>query len=147
MRSLRNRLFLALLAGERDPRFKRVAPVAFSVDMIGLTAKQYNDPTYKAQFLQGLLDGSSIIAETRRLMIASSPLYFCSKLPKTQLHSAEKDKITPAAQGDLLFNAMKELGLQNRVQVFVYPGRDHNNIADGNTELNTRINNFFAELY
>ncbi len=47
---------VALLAGERDQRFKRVAPVAFNVDFIGLTANQYNDRTYKEQFLTGLIN-------------------------------------------------------------------------------------------
>ena len=42
---------VALLAGIRDQRFKRVAPVAFNSDFVALTAQLYNDPTYKAQFL------------------------------------------------------------------------------------------------
>ncbi|MET3878858.1 prolyl oligopeptidase family serine peptidase [Chitinophaga sp. OAE865] len=138
---------VALLAGERDGRFKRVAPVAFNVDFIGLTAQLYNDRTYKEQFLTGLVNGTMTIAETRQLMIASSPLYFCSRLPKTQLHCGEKDRITPASQGELLFNRMKDLGLEDKVKLFIYPDRTHDDITTNNTELQTRINQFFGELW
>lgn len=138
---------VALLTGERDKRFKLVAPVAFSVDFIGLTSTHQNDPTYKAQFLDELIKGTATIAETRMKLIASSPLYFCNQLPETQMHCAENDKITPATQGELLFNTMKKLGLQDRVELFIYKNRDHNNIATGNTEMEERINTFFHQLY
>lgn len=138
---------VGLLAGERDQRFKRVVPVAFNVDFIGLTAAQYNDRTYKEQFLTGLIDGTANIAETRRLMIAASPLYFCERLPKTQLHCAEKDKITPAAQGQMLVDRMKEMGLADSVELFIYPGREHHTIGTNNPEMETRITGFFSELW
>ncbi|AXY77220.1 hypothetical protein D3H65_25970 [Paraflavitalea soli] len=137
---------VALLAGERDQRFKRVAAVAFNADFIGLTAQLYNDPTYREQFMSGLINGTTTIAGVRQLMIASSPLYFCSRLPKTQLHCAQNDRITPAAQGELLFNTMKTLGLQHQVELFIYPNRDHDNIATGNTEMAITINTFFSTL-
>ncbi len=50
---------VALLAGIRDQRFKLVAPVAFNSDFVGLTAQHYNDPAYKAQFLNGLINGTA----------------------------------------------------------------------------------------
>lgn len=136
---------VALLAGIRDPRFKRVAPVAFNSDFVALTAQLYNDPTYKGQFLNGLIDGTATIAETRQLIIASSPFYFCKRIPKAQLHAAQNDRITPASQAQLLFNEMKKLGVGDRAALFIYPNRDHNNIATGNTELESRINTFFSE--
>lgn len=135
---------VALLAGIRDPRFKRVAPVAFNSDFVTLTAGLYNDPTYKAQFLDGLLNGTATIAQTRQLIIASSPLYFAQRVPKAQLHAAQNDRITPAAQAELLFNEMKNQGLGDRVTLFIYPNLDHSNIATGNTELENRINTFFS---
>jgi dipeptidyl aminopeptidase/acylaminoacyl peptidase len=138
---------VALLTGERDQRFKRLAPVAFNVDFVGLTAMLYNDPIYKAQFLDGLIGGTASIAETRRNMIASSPIYFCSRLPKTQLHCAANDRITPVAQGEMLMKAMKDLGLEDRVELFIYPNRDHSTIGTGNTEMENRIRGFFSELW
>lgn len=138
---------VALLAGIRDQRFKRVAPVAFNSDFISLTEQLYNDPTYKAQFLDGLLTGTSTIAQTRQLMIASSPFYFAKRVPKAQLHAAQNDRITPAAQAELLFNEMTRQGVSDRASLFIYPNRDHSNIATGNTELESRINSFFSELW
>ncbi|MCH5715629.1 alpha/beta hydrolase family protein [Niabella hibiscisoli] len=135
---------VALLTGIRDQRFKRVAPVAFNSDFIGLTAQLYNDPTYKAQFLDGLINGHITIAATRQRLIASSPFYFCKRLTKAQLHAAQNDRITPASQAELPFNEMKKQGVGDRVTLFIYPGRDHNNIATGNTELESRINAFLA---
>ncbi|MCD2423217.1 prolyl oligopeptidase family serine peptidase [Niabella pedocola] len=137
---------VALLAGIRDQRFKRVAPVAFNSDFIALTAALYNDPTYKRQFIEALINGTATIAETRKRMIAASPVYFCNRLPKTQLHCGQNDRITPATQAELLFNEMKKSGAGDRVALFIYPDRDHNNIATGNAELENRINTFFNEL-
>lgn len=137
---------VALLAGERDQRFKRVAPVAFNVDFIGMTANNQNDPTYQAQFLTELINGSSSIAETRTKMIASSPLYFYNRLPKTQMHCAANDQITPPSQGQLLYDAMKNGGMQDKAEFYMYPNRDHSNIASGNTEMESRINSFFSGL-
>ena len=135
---------VALLAGIRDQRFKRVAPVAFNSDFIALTAQHYNDPTYKVQFLDGLIKGTSTIAQTRQLIIGSSPFYFCKQIPKAQLHAAQNDRITPAAQAELLFNEMKNQGVGDRATLFIYPNLDHSNIATGNTELENRINTFFS---
>lgn len=136
---------VALLAGIRDSRFKRIAPVAFNSDFMNLTAQLYNDPTYKGQFLDGLLNGTASIAQTRQRIIASSPLYFCSRIPKAQLHAAQNDRITPVSQAELLYNGMKKQGLGDRVTLFIYPARDHSNIATANTELESRINTFFSE--
>ena len=135
---------VALLTSIRDQRFKRVAPVAFNSDFLALTAQFYNDPTYKAQFLDGLLNGTSTIAQTRQLIIASSPFYFAKRIPKAQLHAAQNDRITPASQAELLFNEMKKQGVGDRAALFIYPDRDHSNITTGNTELESRINAFFS---
>lgn len=136
---------VALLAGIRDQRFKRVAPVAFNSDFVALTAQLYNDPTYKAQFLDSLFSGASTITRTRQLIIASSPFYFSKRIPKAQLHAAQNDRITPASQAELLLNEMKQQGVGDRATLFIYPNRDHSNIATGNTELESRINTFFSE--
>jgi dienelactone hydrolase len=139
---------VALLVAERDKRIKRAAAVAFPTDLLGLTAEYQQDPTYQFQFLNALVNGTATLEETRIKMIASSPLYFCSQLPKTQIHFGEKDNITPAAQGQLLFNAMKTLGLQDRIEMFVYKGRSHSDIGNNNNnEMGDRIQSFFRQLW
>lgn len=138
---------VALLVAERDKRVKRAAAVAFPTDLLGLTADYQHDSTYQFQFLNALVKGAATLEETRIKMIASSPLYFCSQLPKTQIHFGDKDKITPATQGRLLFNAMEQLGLQYRIEMFVYEGLAHSNIGTNNNEMDNRIQNFFHQLW
>lgn len=138
---------VALLVAERDKRVKRAAAVAFPSDLIGLTAKYQRDPTYRFQFLDALIGGAATLEQTRIKIIASSPLHFCSGLPKTQIHFGDKDQITPAAQGQLLVNAMKSLGLQDRIESFVYSDRTHSNIGTNNNEMEERIQSFFHQLW
>jgi hypothetical protein len=90
---------------------------------------------------------SATLEETRLKLMASSPLYFCRQLPKTQIHFGDKDNITAAIQGDMLFNAMKTAGLQDRMEFFVYKDRTHQNIGTDNDEMENRINDFFSQLY
>jgi dipeptidyl aminopeptidase/acylaminoacyl peptidase len=80
-------------------------------------------------------------------MIASSPLYFCRQLPKTQMHFGDKDNITPAAQGEMLFTAMQSAGMADSIEFFVYKGREHSDIGTNNNEMEERINTFFHQLY
>ncbi|QHT67416.1 prolyl oligopeptidase family serine peptidase [Rhodocytophaga rosea] len=138
---------VALLMAERDKRVKLAVGVAFPTALIGLTAKHQNDPTYKSQFLQDLMDGSKSVTETRQKMIASSPLFFCESLPKTQIHFGAEDTITPAEQGDLLHNRLKESGLESILEFYTYPGRSHANIASDNHELTNRIQTFLSQLF
>lgn len=137
---------VALLVAERDKRVKLAAGVAFPTDLLSLTAFHQNDDTYRFQFLDALINKNSTIEETRFKMIASSPLYFCRYLPKTQMHFGQKDEITPASQGQMLLNAMKDAGLESNIQLFIYPDRAHSNIADNNPEMEQRIRLFFDEL-
>jgi dienelactone hydrolase len=138
---------VALLMSERDKGVKLAVGVAFPTDLIGLTAKHQNDPTYKSQFLQDLMDGSMSVTETRQKMIASSPLFFCESLPKTQIHFGSEDMITPAEQGDLLHNRLKELGLESILEFYTYQGKSHTNIANDNQELTNRIQTFLSQLF
>jgi dipeptidyl aminopeptidase/acylaminoacyl peptidase len=138
---------VALLMAERDKRVKRAAAVAFPSDLLGLTASHQGDPTYRFQFLDALINGTVTLKQARTKMIASSPLYFCSQLPKTQIHFGDKDEITPATQGQLLFNAMKSLGLQDTLESFLYKDRTHTNIGTNNNEMGERIQNFFNQLW
>jgi dienelactone hydrolase len=137
---------VALLMAERDKRIKLAVGIAFPSDLLALTATHVNDDTYQFQFLTALIEKRASLEETRRKMIASSPLYFCQQLPKTQIHYGKNDKITPATQGELLLNAMKALSMEDKIDLFIYPGRSHSDIANNNTELETRIHEFFEEL-
>jgi dienelactone hydrolase len=67
------------------------------------------------------------------------------QLPKTQIHYGKNDSITPATQGELLLNAMKALSMEDKIDFFIYPGRSHSDIANNNTELETRIHEFFEK--
>jgi pimeloyl-ACP methyl ester carboxylesterase len=137
---------VALLMAARDKRVKRAAAIAFPSDLLGLTASHQQDPTYRFQFLDALINGGATLEETRTKMIASSPLYFCSELAKTQMHFGEKDDITPALQGQMLFNALP-VGLKDSVKLFIYKDRTHATIGSNNHEMEERIQNFFSELW
>ena len=138
---------VAMLMAERDKRVKRAVGVAFPTELLAQTATHTKDPTYRFQFLDSLIDGKMTISQARLRMIASSPYYFYRQLPKTQIHFAEKDDITPVTQGQKLFDAMKAAGLDGDMQYFIYNGRDHHNIGDKNTEMEDRISQFFKQLY
>lgn len=135
---------VALLAAIRDPRVKLAAGVAFPADLIELTASHQNDDTYRFQFLDALLNKTATLEETRLKMIASSPLYFVKDLPKTQVHFGAKDVITPPGQGQKLMNAMKALGLEDRMELFIYP--DYTHEMGNNPEMEARIKTFFSQL-
>jgi dienelactone hydrolase len=138
---------VALLMTERDKRVKLAVGVAFPSDLLGLTKTHQQDATYQFQFLNALINNSATLEETRIKMIASSPLYFCRQLPKTQIHFGDKDDITPSSQGEMLFNAMKNSGLEDRMEFYLYKDRTHTNVGSNNTEMEERINTFFRQLY
>jgi len=137
---------VALLVAERDKRVKLTVGVAFPSNLLTLTAAHQNDPSYKFQFLDALINQNSTPEETRLRMLASSPLYFCHHLPKTQIHYGQKDEITPASQGQMILNAMKNLALEGNIELFIYPDRNHSNIGDNNPEMEQHIQQFFGEL-
>lgn len=93
------------------------------------------------------LRGQSLSIEaTRMKMIASSPMYFYQHLPKTQLHFGKNDKITPAYQGEMLYNKMKESELEDNIEYFIYNNRDHHSIGNNNPEMEERIKSFFEQI-
>ncbi|HEY8954719.1 alpha/beta hydrolase family protein [Chitinophaga sp.] len=137
---------VALLMAERDQRVKLAAAVAFPADLLALTAANQHDPTYKFQFLDALINGSATLEETRKKLLAASPLYFCNHLPEIQAHFGDQDNITPPAQGELLRNAMKDAGKEADIGLFIYKGRGHENIGNNNLEMQQRIENFFRQI-
>lgn len=135
---------VAMLMGERDERVKRVIGIAGPTNMLQLTSKNENDPTYKCQFLDALVNKGTTVQQARHKMIASSPVYFSKYLPQTQLHLAENDRIVPVSQGEQLERVMKDAGLDDTFELFIYKGRDHSNIGNNNMELINRLNQFLT---
>lgn len=136
---------VALLAGIRDGRIKRVVDVAGPTNMFELTAQSEKDPTYQCQFLSSFKNGQATLVETRNKMLASSPIYFAQHLPLAQLHMGLKDKTVPIKQGNDLQEKINALGSAAKFQLFTYD-RTHEDIATNNTELAERIEDFFSQL-
>lgn len=137
---------VALLMAERDPRVKLAAAVAFPVNLLAMTEANQHDPTYKFQFLDALISGNATLAESRKKLLAASPLYFCRHLPKIQTHFGDQDNITPSVQGELLLNAMKDAGKGADMELFIYQGRGHEDIGNNNSEMQQRIEDFFRGI-
>jgi len=133
---------VAMLMGQRDDRVQKVISIAGPTDMLTLTSKNENDAIYKCQFLEDLVMGAKTISQARNTMIASSPIYFAERLPPTQLHLAEDDKIVPVLQGEQLLKKMQDLGLTDNFELFVYENRNHGNIVDMNEQLIVRVQDF-----
>ncbi len=136
---------VAMLAGIRDTRVKRVVSIAGPNELLLRTKAMKHDPTYQCQFLDGLISGQTNMADTRKKMIASSPLYFAQYLPLTQMHMGINDAIVPIAQGYSLQNRMIELGRTRKLDFYEY-NRTHSDIAANNPEMNARIESFLSQL-
>ncbi|HZY80092.1 MAG TPA: prolyl oligopeptidase family serine peptidase [Cyclobacteriaceae bacterium] len=137
---------VSLLMAERDRRVKIAICVAGPANMLELTSTHENDPTYQCQFLDGLVNKNTTVADARKKMIASSPIFFAKDLPRTQMHLGEEDVIVPVSQGDELKEKVKQVGSRGTFDLFIYDGRGHDDIANGNTELNTRIETLLNDL-
>lgn len=137
---------VALLMGERDDRVKIAIDIAGPTDLITLTDIHENDPTYQYQFLEALVNKTSTMEQVRHKLIASSPIFFAEDLPFTQLHMAENDQIVPLSQGIALKTEIETFEVEPFFQLFIYPGRDHTNIATDNNVLNDRIESVLSSL-
>lgn len=133
---------VAMLMGERDDRVKKIIGIAAPTNMLDLTSKNQNDAIYICQFLQEFVNGTITIDEARQDMIASSPLFFAEKLPSTQLHLGENDRIVPPDQGAQLIQQIDALSLDIDFQLFVYENRNHSDIVSDNQILRDRIEAF-----
>lgn len=136
---------VAFLAGIRDTRIKRVIGVVSPTNMLELTAKMQNDPTYQCQFLSSFKNGQTSLAQTRNKMLASSPIYFARYLPLAQLHMGLKDQNVPIKQGNDLKQKIEALGNASKFELFTYD-KTHADIAVDNTELSKRQAAFFSLL-
>lgn len=136
---------VALLAGVRDTRIKRVVGVVAPMNMLELTSEHENDATYQCQFLSRYKNGGISLAEARRKMLASSPIYFAQHLPIVQLHMGLNDTNVPIKQGYDMEKRVGELGNAARFRLFTYD-RSHQDIAANNAELSERIEEFLSQL-
>jgi dipeptidyl aminopeptidase/acylaminoacyl peptidase len=105
---------VALIVGQRDPRIKAVLAFAAPTDWFSAMGRPgvdwpkrleeaSRDPslqpdTRESQYLDWFVRGREALplAELRRRLIASSPLYFAEKLRAFQIHQGENDGPVPA---------------------------------------------------
>jgi hypothetical protein len=138
---------LAMLAGIRDRRIKQVVSWSGPVDFFELmgegswTEKEVvseallhrarpedDGGQFVETFLAKTRDGKKTLAEVRRLMIQSSPLYFARRLPSTEAYYGVEDGMVPVRNGRALEKAAKNTG---RVIVFYHEAAGH--------DLNTKL--------
>jgi len=78
------------------------------------------------RFLKRAIDGKATLAEVRHRMIASSPLYFASRLPQSQFHYGLEDPSVPVRNGRELVARLRSHQVPvNRYRAFFYPGQGH----------------------
>lgn len=136
---------VALLAGIRDTRIKRVVCVAGPANMLTLSSAHINDDTYRCQFLSAYKNGAVSLSEARNKMIASSPAFFADRLPLVQMHMGLKDSNVPIWQAYEFQNRVDAAGKTSDFQLFTYY-RTHSNIATNNPDLAQRIEDFLSQL-
>lgn len=134
---------VALLMGERDPRVDCVVDWAGPTDWFSLMAgggwtqaelvkdglRNRSAPHQVAgqfieRFLSAPISRSQGLAETRRHLLASSPLHFAASLPRTQLHYGEDDVMVPVVNGRVLSGQMG-IRPQGCLEAFFYANAGH----------------------
>src|SRR6185503_2075327 len=75
------------------------------------------------RFLKRAIDGKATLADVRRRMIASSPLYFAHRLPRSQHHYGLEDPSVPVRNGRELVARLRSRRVLH--QTFFYPGQGH----------------------
>ena len=130
---------VALLAAERDPRigcvvawaaptdwFELMAPAGWTQQQIAEDALRYRSKMNESggqfiyNFLRYAVEGKEQLADVRRRMIASSPLYFTGSLPPTQANYGMEDSIVPQRNGR---EFVKRAG--QGVEAHFYPDAGH----------------------
>ena len=78
------------------------------------------------RFLKRAIEGNATLQDVRRRMIASSPLYFAHRLPRSQHHYGIEDPSVPVRNGRELVAHLRARGIPaGRYQAFFYPGQGH----------------------
>ena len=133
---------VALLMGIRDKRVKRVVDWAGPVDrfkarfrgwsemqfveagVMGRSSTSELGGQFIETFLKESIDGKEGLAQARKRLLASSPLFFADMLPKVQIHYGQEDRIVPATNGEKLERETKTVG-HKRVEAFYHKGEGH----------------------
>ncbi|MDJ0701446.1 MAG: hypothetical protein QNJ07_16475 [Woeseiaceae bacterium] len=135
---------VALLHAARDSRVKAAVGFATPADFFRLMGRPgedwgeslqeaYEDPQFpensrESQFIEWFLEDREALPmnEIRRRIIASSPLYFVSDLPPTQLHHGADDAPVPARNARAIKDRFLALGMKEpEYDVFVYDDVGH----------------------
>jgi hypothetical protein len=142
---------VAMLLGERDQRVRATAswsgPAGWIENMPQSGWSQFelvHDGLFKQSpphttagqairtFLKPAIEGKMSLTQCRDRLIASSPIYFVSRLPASQLHYGANDSIVPVEEGRSIEAALTRLG----------PKRHDISIIceeDGGHDLNPRV--------
>jgi hypothetical protein len=136
---------VALLAGIRDKRIDCVVDLAGPTDWFQLmgtsgwteqelwtealrtrAAPQEPGGQNVERFLMKAIEGKADLTAVRHNMIASSPLYFPTRLPFTQLHYGIEDPFVPVRNGlELVAQLRRHNVPAARYETFFYPGQGH----------------------
>jgi hypothetical protein len=78
------------------------------------------------RFLKRAIDGQAGLRDVRHRMIASSPLYFAHRLPRSQHHYGLEDTSVPTRNGrELIAELRRHKVSSGRYEAFFYPGQGH----------------------
>jgi hypothetical protein len=78
------------------------------------------------RFLKRAIEGNASLKDVRHRMIASSPLYFAHRLPRSQHHYGNEDPFVPVRNGRELIEGLRERVIPaERYEAFFYPGQGH----------------------
>jgi tetratricopeptide (TPR) repeat protein len=78
------------------------------------------------RFLKRAIDGGAGLEDVRHRMIASSPLYFANRVPRSQHHYGLEDPSVPVRNArDLIAQLRRRRVPATRYQAFLYPGQGH----------------------
>lgn len=135
---------VALLVGERDPRIDRVlawsAPAGWIEDMPhqGWTQREIAGEGLRRQsaanriggqtvrtFLRRAVEGLESLPQVRDRLIASSPVYFVDRLPRTEAYWGLDDPIVESANGRRIRDAAARAGRADRVRVAFHAEGGH----------------------
>ena len=136
---------VALLAGQRDHRIKRVLAWSAPTDWFALMAyagwsmREIVEDTLLNQwgpgeggeagqfvewFVKPSIDGSRTLSEARLHILASSPLYFTDLLGRTQIHHGVEDNMVPVQNVRALIAKIESIPCAE-VEFFLHPDAGH----------------------
>jgi hypothetical protein len=142
---------VAMLLGERDHRVRAIAswsgPAGWIENMPQSGWNQFElvreglsrqSPPFTTAgqairtFLKPAIEGKMNLTECRDRLIASSPIYFVSQLPASQLHYGANDYIVPVEEGKSIEAALARLGSKRPDVTVIYE-------EDGGHDLNPKV--------